>query len=162
MSNSYSFYRVKVILVVTVLNNRCWINPPIKSPEGRMDFIWINILKVIKTKSAAPERVFSLQNFIINHHFLLTLFELSNLCFCKHKFFQIFVCWVMLTNLFHHFSFSLQGFEIKKKKSKTKNICYFSGKSHCNFTYDFHIISFISKDIFNSLQYLSWPHQCLS
>lgn len=112
MSNSYSFYWVKVILVVTVLHNGSWINPSIKSSEGRIDFIWISILKVIKTKSAAPERVFSLQNLIVNHHFQLILFELRNLCFCKYKFFQFFVCWVMLTKLFHHFSFSPQGFEI--------------------------------------------------
>lgn len=97
----------------------------------------------------------------MNHHFRLTLSELRNLCFCKYKLFQVFVCWVMLAKLFHHFSFSSQGFEIKNQ-SKIKNICYFSGKSHCNFTYEFHIISFISKDIFNSVQYLSWPHQCLS
>lgn len=119
MSNSYSFYWVNVILVVGILRNGSWINPPIKSPEGRIDFIWINILKVKKSKSAAPEGVFSLQNFILNHHFWLTLFELRNLCFCKYKFSQVLfyphLCWVMLTKLFHHYSFSSLGFEIKKK-----------------------------------------------
>jgi len=70
-------------------------------------------------------------------------------------------CMVLFTKLFPHFSFSPQGIEIKK--SEIKNLCYFSGKSHCNFTDDFHtIFSFISKDIFNSVQYLLWPHQYMS
>lgn len=54
------------------------------------------MLKLIKAKSAVPERVFSLQNFIMDHHFLLTLLEPSNLCFYKHKLFRSFLCRIML------------------------------------------------------------------
>lgn len=85
MSSSSSFCWVKIILLVEVLHNGCWINPPVTIPEGRMEFIWIHILKLIKAKSATPERVFSLQNFVLDHDFLLTLLERSKLCFSKHK-----------------------------------------------------------------------------
>lgn len=85
MSSSSSFCWVKIILLVEVLHNGCWINSPVTIPEGRMEFIWIRILKLIKAKSATPERGLSLQNFVMDHDFLLTLLERSKLCFSEHK-----------------------------------------------------------------------------